>query len=134
MSGLTEIDVERLRKITGVFDSPIDAEASAAFSRARAVAVRCGIPLVDALVAALIRPTMPASMERAWTPEPMQPSSSWMRKVTLCRDAPHLFNADAREFLRNLSGQRREPTANQMKWLDDLHNRACRHFEMGRAA
>ena len=134
MSRLAEIEAARLRKIVGLFDSPVDAEAAAAFAAAKSVANRCGVSLVDALASVLGRPVLPKAREREWSPEPVAPTMPWTRKVMLCRDAPHLFNADAREFLANLAGMRRAPSPAQLKWLDDLHARAVRHFRQERAA
>ena len=127
MSGLDEVAIARLRKVAGLFDSPVEPE----FIAARSIAQRRGISLVEALSAALGRPASSTSRERSWSPEPVPPTAPWMRKVLLCRDAQHLFKADAREFLANMAVMRRAPSPAQMKWLDDLHARAVRHFSQG---
>lgn len=134
MSPLPEIDAARLRKIVGLFDSPVATEATAAFNAARSVASRCGVPLVDALASIIARPTLTLSRERGWSPQPVEPTMPWRRKLQLCRDAEHLFSFEAREFLQNLGNLRRAPSAAQLKWLDDLHSRAVRHFGQERAA
>ncbi|WP_419816139.1 hypothetical protein [Glacieibacterium sp.] len=134
MTAVPERDVQKLRKIAGLLGSEVDAEAIAALFAARSLAARCGVPLIEALSSALVVAVRARQSSTAWNPEPAPTTAAWVRKVMTCRDAPQLFNSEARDFLRNLSEQRRAPTANQMKWLDDLHDRAIRHFNMGKAA
>lgn len=124
MTALLETsDLDKLRKIVGLFDSDNASEANAAFNAAYGLLSRRHVRMTEGLTRVLGSPPAVGKKRR---PEPA-PASPWQRQLIACLDLLHIFSPWERDFLSGIEGRRRLSPA-QQGVLDKLHSLALGYW------
>jgi hypothetical protein len=96
----------RLVQLCGMFGSDFDGEVVNAARAAHALVKQLGLQWRDVITA---------------PPE-------WQHMAFVCRAHAHLLSANERDFIHNISRQRRQPTDRQLAWLEEIYSRV-QHLE-----